>query len=214
MTHTAAEMWVTNMGVNAYAGQTNWVLPPIGDDDPACSVQHTDPEDDFGFNCNGSPLGTLYYDRLKRPAGTPLATAPNINVHGFKNLQPYLYWTCTLADDSLNACNDNPPAEGFAWSFSFGNGFQGTDVVGNNLYVMVYYPETPAQALAEAITEELGTSPEANAFLSQAAGIGSAPTLEAKVGKLNAFLDHVNAQQGKALTPAQADYLTALAESI
>jgi hypothetical protein len=214
MPHTIAEAWVINMGLNAYAGQTNWVLPPIGDDDPACSVQHTKPEDDFGFNCDGSPLGTLYYDRLKQPAGTPLVTAPDINIHGFHNLQPYLYWSCTLADNSLNLCQDSPPADGFEWSFSFGNGFQGTDVVGNTLYVMVYYPETPARALAEGITEELGTGPEANAYLPQAAGISSAPTLEAKAGKLQSFINHVNAQRGKALISTQADYLIALAQAI
>ena len=26
------------------------------------------------------------------------------------------------------------------WSFSFGNGFAGTDLTQNNLYVMVHYP--------------------------------------------------------------------------
>ncbi len=215
MPHTIAEIWVGNMALEAYAGQTGWVLPPIGDDDPNCSVQHTTPvEDDFGFHCDGSPLGTLYYDRLKLAAGTPVVAAPNINIHGFNNLQPYLYWGCTLADDSLNLCQDAPPAEGFAWSFSFGNGFQGTDVVGNNLYVMVYYPETPAQVLAEGISEYLGTGPQANAFQAQATGLGSAPTLEAKAAKLQAFLNHVSAQRGKALTSAQADYLIALAQAI
>lgn len=215
MPHTIAEAWVSNMALEAYAGQNGWVLPPIGNDDPNCSVQHTTPvEDDFGFNCDGSPLGTLYYDRLKLAAGTPIVTAPNINIHGFNNLQPYLYWGCTLADNSLNLCQDTPPADGFAWSFSFGNGFQGTDVVGNNLYVMLYYPETPAQALAEGISEYLGTGPQANAFLSQATGISSAPTQEAKAGQLQAFINHVNAQRGKALTSPQADYLIALAQAI
>lgn len=214
MTHTTAKKWVTNMGVNNYAGQTNWVLPPIKDDDESCSFRHTSPENDFGFNCHGSPLGALYYDRLNRPAGTPLVTAPNIDVHGFHNLQPYLYWSCTQADSSVNLCQDTPPAEGFEWSFSFGNGFQGTDVVGNTLYVMVYCPETPAQALAEAITEYLGTGPEAHAFQSQAAAISAARNEKAREGKLGAFIHHANAQRGKALTSAVADYLIALAQVI
>jgi len=34
----------------------------------------------------------------------------------------------------------NGPAAGFEWNFSFGNGFQGTNLVGNNLYVMVLLP--------------------------------------------------------------------------
>ena len=37
------------------------------------------------------------------------------------------------------------PAPGFAWSFSFGNGFEGTDLIQNDLYVMVYYPAVVAR---------------------------------------------------------------------
>jgi len=46
----------------------------------------------------------------------------------------------------------------------------------------------------------------------QAAGISSAPNANAKAGKLQAFINHVNAQRGKALTPAEADELIALAK--
>jgi hypothetical protein len=56
--------------------------------------------------------------------------------------------------------------------------------------------------------------PELNAFLSQAAGISSAANAQAKAGKLRAFINHVNAQRGKALTAAQADQLIALAQAI
>ncbi len=51
-------------------------------------------------------------------------------------------------------------------------------------------------------------------YLGHPPGISSAPTLEAKAGKLQAFVNHVNAQRGNALTPAQADYLIALAQVI
>lgn len=32
------------------------------------------------------------------------------------------------------------PASAFEWTFSFGGGFEGTDGVSNDLFVMVYYP--------------------------------------------------------------------------
>jgi len=32
------------------------------------------------------------------------------------------------------------PQPGFQWSFSFGNGYQGTDLTQNELYVTAYYP--------------------------------------------------------------------------
>lgn len=99
----------------------------------------------------------MYYVQLglssvvPTPRGIPVVTAPNINVGPFNNVQPYLYWASCEPPDGPRPCqffdNGAPvPAPGFEWSFSFGNGFQGTDLKGNDLYVMVYFPETPEQA--------------------------------------------------------------------
>ena len=41
-------------------------------------------------------------------------------------------------------CSSAAPATGFQWSFSFGNGFEGTDVLSNDLYATAYYPGPPA----------------------------------------------------------------------
>jgi hypothetical protein len=99
-------------------------------------------------------MGELFYHQLGLSQGSRvIATPPDVTVGPFHNVQPYLYWSSCEQPPSPSACttiaNDGVtriPAPGFEWSFSFGNGFQGTDVVGNNLYVMVYFPETPAQA--------------------------------------------------------------------
>jgi len=40
------------------------------------------------------------------------------------------------------------PVPNFEWSFSFGNGFQGTDLMVNDLYAMVYYPDPPPRRRA------------------------------------------------------------------
>lgn len=157
-------------------------------------------------------MGALFYVQLGLSQGTPVVPTPDINVGPFNHLQPYLYWSCG-APDSQTPCQE-PAAPGFEWSFSFGNGFQGTDVVGNHLYVMVYYPQAPAEALAAAIAAALGTDPELDAFLSQAADISSAPNARAKAGSLRAFINDVNAQRCKALTAAQANELIALARAI
>ena len=205
MTHTTALNWIDGMNAVAYLGQTHWQLPP---DPNECG-------DDF--DCTVTPLGNLYYNQLHLSQGTPVVPTPDINVGPFRHLQPYLYWSCSAPQPpaSPTTCdNNNPPAPGYEWSFSFGNGFEGTDVLKNDLYVMVYFPETPAQALAEAITEALGNNPEYNAFESQAANIFSAPNAQGKAGRLQAFINHVNAQRGKALTAAQAYELIALAQAI
>jgi hypothetical protein len=146
-------------GMNAYKGvgwlhQKNWTLPPIPNtpDDPNCSLGK--PGNTFGFNCTGNPLGHLFY-QLTLSQGTPVVPTPDINVGPFNNIQPYLYWSSCEPPDGPSPCQvlkngvwvpAPDPAPGFEFSFSFGNGFQGTDVIGNDLYVMVYFPETPAQA--------------------------------------------------------------------
>jgi hypothetical protein len=213
MTHTTAIDFINAMnaynGGAGWLGHNNWVLPPTYPD-PNCSLgQHT-----FGFGCTGSPMGELYYNQLGLTQGTPVVPTPNTSVGPFNNVQPYLYWSCQSAGSANPTQCQGAPANGFQWSFSLGNGFQGTDVVGNGLYVMVYSPETPSQALTGAIKAALGTAPELNGFLSEAAAISSAPNAKAKAGRLAAFINDVNAQRGKLLSAAQADQLIALAEAI
>lgn len=202
MPHGTAQNWIDGMNSAAYLGQTNWKLPA---DSSGCG----------GFGCTDSAMGKLFYgkNQLNSSQGTPVVATPDINVGPFNHLQPYLYWSCS-GPYTDPPCQNPPPAPGFAWSFSFGNGFQGTDVKANDLYVMVYFPQTPAQALADAIETTLVTNPELNAFRSQAADINSAPNAEAKAGNLSAFINHVNAQRGKALSATQADQLIALAQAV
>ena len=52
----------------------------------------------------------------------------------------------------------------------------------------------------------------ANSLHQEAQGIASAPNANAKANRLNAFINHVNAQRGKSLTNEQADQLIALAK--
>jgi len=200
MSHTTALNWINGMNATAYLGQANWQLPP---DSGGC----------VGFGCTDTPMGELFYKQLELSQGTPAVPTPDIDVGPFYNVQPYLYWSCS-APYTQQPCQNPPPATGFEWSFSFGNGFQGTDLKENDLYVMVYFPETPRQALDEAIMAALGTNPQLNAFLAQAAAITSAPNAQAKAGKLEAFVNQVNAQRDQTLTEAQADELIALAQAI
>src|SRR5262249_38212277 len=100
----------------------------------------------YGFGCVDSPMGELYYDQLGLRPGTPVIQTPDIPVGPFHHMQPYLYWSCVGAPDGQGPCTATVPASGFEFSFSFGNGFEGTDPggihipVGNYLYVIAYYP--------------------------------------------------------------------------
>jgi hypothetical protein len=212
MTHKTAENWIAGMNAHHHGAgwldQTNWQLPPILTTDTSCSNDSR-----FGFGCKLSPMGDLYYNGLQLSQGTRVVTPPDLNLDGFNNLQPYLYWSCE-GGQGERTCNGSLPAGGFSWSFSFGNGFQGTDVKGNGLYVMVYYPESPAQALDEAIYEELGSKPHLlNLFLTEANQISLAQSYVTTYAALGVFIIEVTAQQGKALTAVEAGYLEALAQA-
>ena len=50
-------------------------------------------------------------------------------------------------------CQSAAPSPGFEWSFSFGNGFLGTDLLENDLYVSAYFLGTRTPATGPEITE-------------------------------------------------------------
>lgn len=142
MTFASASQFIANMnalGGIGYLGQTNWQLPTI---DSSCP----------GYNCAGilNPMGNLFYGQLHFSQGMTVVTAPNIAVGPFHNIQPYLYWSCG-ASTIQGACDTNGPAPNFEWSFSFGSGFQGTDLLANDLYAMAYYPGSPTASPLSAL---------------------------------------------------------------
>jgi hypothetical protein len=132
MDHATAAKFVDAMNARRYLGQSHWQLPSADTLDAGCR-----PKPNFGYHCRNSAMGKLYYDLLKVPEGEPVVTTPDVAVGPFHNIQPYLYWSC-LGEDR-KACGHDPAATHFQFSFSFGNGYQGTDYMSADLYLMVYY---------------------------------------------------------------------------
>ena len=196
-----ANSWIN--GMNAYngtgwLGRQDWQLPP---DDGGCG----------NFGCADSPMGDLYYNQLVPAIGTPVVQTPNINVGPFNHVQPYLYWSCGEPVTSPPCQTIPPRVPTQEWSFSFGNGFQGTDLQINSMYVMVYFQQTPSQALIEAIEKDLSTNRVLNAILEQANDIIAAPNARAKFGALVLFAIEIEALRGRGLNAAQAEELIELA---
>lgn len=128
MTWDAARAFVKRMNDSSYLGRTDWQLPP---GDPGCP----------NYGCAGArnPMGELFYRQLGLSEGTPVVIAPDVPVGPFHHFQPYLYWACEgQAFQAL--CDPAGPAPDFEWSFSFGNGFQGTNILADELYVTAYFP--------------------------------------------------------------------------
>jgi len=142
MDHETALRWVKAMnesdGGKGYLGRTDWDLPETGGPDPMCSMKGV-----TGFGCTGSALGSLFYRQLGLKAGDSVIPPSETKAGPFSNVQPYLYWACA-GDSPRSPCKADGPANGFEWNFSLGNGFQGTNLVGNDLFVMVYFPNSHA----------------------------------------------------------------------
>ena len=156
MNWTSASQFVTNMNTydgTGYLGQTHWVLPTV---DPGCDASYL-----CADAAGGNPFGELFYDQLGLSPGTPVVATPNIAVGPFNDIQPYLYWSCQ-GSTIQGGCQTAGPAPNFEWSFSFGNGFEGTDVLANDLYVTAYFvgqrAATSGPEIAEVANAE-GESP-------------------------------------------------------
>lgn len=112
---TVTHQWLPAMNARRWLGKTGWALPTCDE------------------------LVALYH-ALHLTGQQPVVPVPwgSPRQHGFSDIQPYLYWSC--AGPSIHRKCQGAPTNGQQWSFSFGNGFQGTDLTSNYLYVMVYFP--------------------------------------------------------------------------
>ncbi len=217
MTWASANQFITNMNTfngGGYLGQKNWELPAMVTN---CGA----------YNCksDANPLGELFYGQLGLIQGMPVVVAPNIAVGPFKNIQPYLYWACE-ASAIQGACQVDGPAPNFEWSFSFGNGFQGTDLLQNDLYVTAYFVGPPGSTTGPVIgvvANAEGESPviAPNTWV-EIKGVNLAPSGDTRIWQGSDFvgnqmptqLDHVSATvNGKNayvyyISPTQINVLT------
>lgn len=131
MNWDSVNQFIANMNSyngTGYLGQKNWEIPPI---DPACT----------GYDCGGpgNPMGELFYNQFGLSKGASAVATPDTVTGAFHNIQPYLYWSC-LAAKIQDPCQTAGPVPNQEWSFSFGNGFEGTNILPNDLYATAYFP--------------------------------------------------------------------------
>jgi hypothetical protein len=125
---TIAQEWIAAMNAANYLGSNHWSLPATQLPDDTCSQMPKAAA--FGYGCVGSQMGQLYYHELGGVKGSTIELQHDTAYGLFNNFQPYLYWSLTLWTRVPNS----------AFSFSFGNGFQGTNVFVNAMYAMAVAP--------------------------------------------------------------------------
>ena len=106
--------WVQALRTNHWLGERGWSLPTL-------------------------PELAALYTALNLTSQEPVVPVPVTQERGFRNIQPYLYWSCA-GKTITGHCHGAPNPNNQQWSFSFGNGYLGTDVTKNDLYVTAYYP--------------------------------------------------------------------------
>jgi hypothetical protein len=128
MSWDTAQKWIAAMNTANYLGSNHWSLPTTQLPDAGCSQRPKSAA--FGYGCTGSQMGDLFYNKLGGEQGSTIELRHNANYGLFKNFQQYLYWSSTLWERVPNS----------AFSFSFGNGFQGTNVFANAMYAIAIAP--------------------------------------------------------------------------
>ena len=224
MSWSSASQYIANLNTAAYLGQTGWQAPTISTTCP-------------GYGCDGAdnPMGNLFYGQLGLVAGAAAVAAPDISLGPFHNLQPYLYWTC-VGNTIPDACQTAGPAADFEDSYSFGAGFQGTDLLANSLFVAAYFVGTRTSSTGPEIAEVANAEGESpviapNTWL-EIKGVNLAPAgdsriwqtadfvgnqmpialdkVSATVNGKNAYVYYISPTQINVLTPPDAIGTTAL----
>lgn len=128
MDFKSAQAFVKALRTSRYLKSNQWRLPTTTMPDDGCSQNPKSAA--FGYGCTKSELGDLFYNELGGARGARIQQTHNASYKDFRNMQPYLYWSGTLWKKVKNS----------AFSLSFENGFQGTNVFANDLYVLAVAP--------------------------------------------------------------------------
>ncbi len=123
MDYQTAIAWVKAMNARNYRGHNNWTLPTSPKVDKGCNSRK---DNNFGYNCTLSGLGSLYANSLHYSWPRSVVGISGNRVGPFKNFQPNIYWTAEAAGKNKNGFD----------TFSFNNGFQGSNVDQNYFYAL------------------------------------------------------------------------------
>ena len=151
MSWNTAMNWVAAMNDSNYLGHNDWRLPLTAQPDTGCTQQTS--QGSFAYDCTASDMGELFYTELGGTKGVSIATLNTGRGRLFRHFVGYLYWSATI-DTNVGKSS---------WDFSFGNGFEGTNLNANAMYALPLFPATPAAPPLTPPNVGLGVVPAVNA---------------------------------------------------
>lgn len=129
MDYNTASKWIEALNAQdkgtGYLGHNNWTMPATPPKDSKCSSEN---RYSFGWDCQKASMASIYRGLGFQWPQTMVPMPPS-QIKGFSNFQPYLYWS-----ETENA--NHPENERGFTTFSFANGFQGSNVSRNRIYVL------------------------------------------------------------------------------
>ena len=142
MSWETAQAWIAAMNAASFLGG-GWRLPLTAQPDPTCGSQFDAgspyPLQGWGYNCTGSELGDLFYNKLGGKAGQSVLDQSGDSTEEMENfflfeghsIQSSVYWSGAEA----------APYPTDAWLFLLSDGSQSIGGKGNLLYA---WPVRPA----------------------------------------------------------------------
>ncbi|MBI4937303.1 MAG: DUF1566 domain-containing protein [Nitrosomonadales bacterium] len=146
MSWNAAQSWIGAMNAANYLGYNDWRLPNAWDPATYCNGYN------YGYNCNTSELGHLFYHELSGTAGSSILSSSDPDLALFQNVQSFIYWS------------DVGYAPNASGTWNFGTGY-GSENVGTGGYMYAWAVRPGNSAAVSAVPE-----PETYAML--LAGLG------------------------------------------
>jgi Protein of unknown function (DUF1566) len=202
MTWYGAQAWVHYLNVTNYQGYSNWRLPRTVDNNSSI----------IGFGGGGSDnpatsseMAHLFYGELGQVLQQSITTIHNGNYALFNNVQDFAYWSGT----------EYGPNPGAAWVFYANSGSQGNSNKPNFFFALAVRDGQVAP-LAALLTEVTGVGPGRSLAdkVALAQTYYAVPDIQATCAVLTGFINEVQAQAGKKISPQLDAKLVADAQAI
>jgi hypothetical protein len=208
MTWYGAQAWVHYLDTIHYQGFSDWRLPTTADN----SSSLIGFGGSFSNPSSAGEMGHLFYGELGQVLGQSITTTHNDSYALFSNVQDFQYWYGT---ECIGNFYPYCPSPGVAWAFYANSGYQGLSNKPNLAFALAVRNGAVAP-FAALLTEVTGVGPGRSLAdkVALAQTYYAVPDIQATCAVLTGFINEVQAQSGKKISPQLDAKLIADAQAI